>query len=213
VQDVAAVHHNRRCITALGHGIAIPAVLGAVGPRHALLAVLLEPGQAALAFPAGVDDAADAHEVTGGEVIHVRTDTADAAHDFVSGDQRIVLCAPFPARGVHVRVAQAAKFDGDFHVIRLRCATRNGQRNQPAGAGHGSAGGSEQFLSGLLRRQVLPCVVGWRNTEGKGRRYGSSRSHTPTLPAAAGTVPPGRLLRGFGSIRCGAGHHGPRRVI
>ena len=132
VKDVAAVHHDGGGVAALGGGVAVAAVLRAVGPGHAVFAVLFQAVEAAVAFTAGIDQAADADTLAGGEIVDGGTDPADAAHDFVAGDQRVVLGAPLSARGVDVRVAEPAEFDVDLDVVFLRRPARNRQGNQAA---------------------------------------------------------------------------------
>ena len=114
------------------------ASVGAVGSGHAVFAVLLQAVQAAVAFAAGIHHAADADEVTRGEIPDGGTYPADPADDFVAGHQRVVLGAPFAAGCVHVRVAEAAEFDGDLDVVVLRRPAGDGQRNKAAVAGRGA---------------------------------------------------------------------------
>lgn len=61
-----------------------------------------------IAFPARVDEAADADFVAGLELLHVGADVGDDADDLVAGDDRVYRVSPLVFDAVEIGVADAA---------------------------------------------------------------------------------------------------------
>ena len=109
-------------IAAIGLTLAA-AFLGAVGTGETFFAILLKSFVTTCALLAGVDHAADTGQIAGFEAFDVGTNRDHAANDFVARHQRKYRAAPFIFCLMQIRVAHAAIFDFDHHVIRARLAT------------------------------------------------------------------------------------------
>ncbi len=95
----------------------VPSTSGPVGADVSFEAVLLLAVAAVDALAAGVHHAADAYAVADSVLGDVRTHLCDDSGDLVARGQRVGLCAPVPADGVDVRVADAGELDLDEHIV------------------------------------------------------------------------------------------------
>ena len=93
-------------------------VIAVVSEDWAVVAKLLEMIAAILAGPAGINHATDRGEFAFAEFFNFATDFHDPADDFVTGHAGIFRAAPFAARRVDVRMANAAEKDVDLDVGR-----------------------------------------------------------------------------------------------
>ena len=101
---------------------AVNAVLGGIGERGALVAVVLFAALAGGALAAGVDDDADGRDAAHLELADCAANGRDAADDLMAGNERIDRLAPFVADHVQIGVADAAveNIDGDLAWSRAR---------------------------------------------------------------------------------------------
>ena len=139
-QDVVLVDDDAAAVAAVG-GLAVApdCVVGA--DVSAAGAVLLEPGEAVVAFPAGVDEAAHTHPVTDLVPGDLRAHLGDHAGDLVSGNHRIARLAPLGAHGVDVGVADPGEVDVEPHIVRADVAPGDGGlRQRLGGRGRGVGG-------------------------------------------------------------------------
>src|SRR5690606_14830581 len=112
-------------IAALGDGLAdgfALRVARAVGLGHARFAILLQPLAAGRTGPAAVDHAADADAVAFLEARDVRAHRRHHPGDLVARHDGIARPAHVVLHHMQVRVADAAVFDLDRHVVRPRIA-------------------------------------------------------------------------------------------
>ncbi len=114
----------------MGHGAVVPVQAVIIGEHGALAAVLLQALLAGIAVPAGIHEAAHAHDVAGLEARDRATDLRDPADDFVARDHGVAAAAPFVADAVDVRVADAAIQHVHGHVVGPRIAAREGVGRQ-----------------------------------------------------------------------------------
>ena len=120
LHDEVLVDDDRLAVAALRHRAVL--VVGVVGERRTVLAVLLEPGATAAAVAAGVHHAAHADVVADLVLGDVGADGGDDAGDFVAGHDRVVGNAPLGFDGVDVGVADAGELDVDGDVVRAGLA-------------------------------------------------------------------------------------------
>jgi len=93
---------------------------------------------------AGIDEATDANFVSNFKFRDFRADGRDDAGDLMAGHHRILGAAPFVARLMDVRVADAAEFDLDGNVEFARLAAiesegSDGRFGAGCGVGFGGA--------------------------------------------------------------------------
>ena len=162
-QHEALVDDDLLRVAALGDGAVD--VLRVVGADVALEAVLLLVGEALLAGPAGVHEAAHTHAVADLPVGDVAADGGDGAGDLVPDGEGEVRLAPLVADGVDVAVADAGGLDVDDHVVRTGVAAldrgdaerlvRAGLLQGLDGDRHG--GGAPPWRAGRARSRRRPA--------------------------------------------------------
>ncbi len=117
VQHVILVDGDAGGIAAIGRRLAV-ALIAVIGERHARLAILLLAGTAGLAAPAGIDEAADADDMTGLPFLDMVADLDHPADDLVARHHGKDRAAPFVAGLVDVGMADAAIENVDQDIVR-----------------------------------------------------------------------------------------------
>src|SRR5690606_36583853 len=108
-------------IAPLGDGLVDRAALGigrAIGLGHAGGAVLLLALAAGRTGPAAVDHTADSNPVVLLEAADIGAHRRDHAGDLMAGHDRVAGIAQIVLHHMQVRVADAAEFDLDGHIVR-----------------------------------------------------------------------------------------------
>lgn len=111
------------------------------------------PRLAGGAFTAGIHHATDSGQIALFEFLYARTGFGHSADDFVSGHARIGRAAPFIARLMHIRVANAAIQDLNLNLLRVRITVGEGERDKRriggvSGVGFGLAHERFSFVGG-----------------------------------------------------------------
>src|SRR6185312_11891997 len=115
-QHEMLVHHHVVRVAAVGHAaVGLRRVVGHRGPA---LAIVLQPALAPRARPARIHQAPHPRPVARLHLRHGGAHPAHPAHDLVPRHHRVHRRAPFVARDVDVRVANAAIRDADLHIPR-----------------------------------------------------------------------------------------------
>ncbi len=114
-------------------------VLGSIGHDHGW-GELFEAFLAMGAGEVGIDEAADAGDVSGFEAGDGGADLGDTADDFMAGDGWVFGEAPFVAGEVEVRVADAAVEDFDLDVAVCGLAAGDGGWSERGGGAGGGVG-------------------------------------------------------------------------
>eukprot|EP01132_Coremiostelium_polycephalum_P015745 gene15744-biopygen7837 len=132
------LHHevlaDHDAVGVAAHGVAaIDPVWRGVGHGRAFEAVLLEVGVAGVAVTAGVDHAANTHQVADFVRGDAGADGGDFTDDLVARHQRVHGDAPFVACLVDVGVADAAVENFDRHVIGARATAFEGHGGEGSG--------------------------------------------------------------------------------
>lgn len=102
--DIALIDDDLGGVSAVGGCDAVP-LFAVIGEGEVAFAILLQAFLAGLACPAGTDEAADPHGLTGGELFDGGLDFIHRADDFMSRHYRKERSAPFIPRLVHIRMA------------------------------------------------------------------------------------------------------------
>uniref|UniRef100_A0A0N4ZIQ7 EAL domain-containing protein n=1 Tax=Parastrongyloides trichosuri TaxID=131310 RepID=A0A0N4ZIQ7_PARTI len=177
VQHEGLVDGDSVRIAALGDRLADACALRiarAVGLGHARLAILLQPLAAGRTGPAAVDHAADADAVAFLEARDVRADRRHHPGDLMTRYDGIARPAQIVLHHMQVRVADAAVFDLDRHVVRPRIAALE-------------AIGAQRLVGGVLQLRVLELGdqrLGRRRVPHLGPRDEVGEDIAPPGPAA-----------------------------
>ena len=132
---------------------------GVVGERDMFLAELFFVLLAGLARATGIDEAADAREVSHLEATDLFPDSDDPADDFVPRHARVGGRPPLAAGSVDVGVTDAAVGDLDNDVIWPRVATLEAIGSQRLGGGEGGVGLRSDHRSSPRKVTVGVCVA------------------------------------------------------
>ena len=126
-RDLVGVSTQRELVWRAAH-----LVFAIVGRRPAVVAILFQPIVARDAMTAAVHEAADAHEVSDLVFRYANSDSGYPSDDFMSRDEGILRAAPFVARGMNVRMADAAIEDVDDDIFGPGFAPFEAERGEVA---------------------------------------------------------------------------------
>jgi hypothetical protein len=135
-EDEVLIDDDGARVAAVGHAAQMR-VRRVVSAGESGLTVLLQADAAAGTGAVRVNHAADGGEVSGMEALDLTAHGGDAADDFVSGDHRVGGVGPLVARGVQIRVADAAVEDVELDVLGQRLSAGEGKRRERRAGGGG----------------------------------------------------------------------------
>ena len=172
-QNKMFVHHDGSRISAIGVLAVERAIIGADETRS--FTILFQPVLAGRTCAAGINHTADADEFTHLEFFDIATHGRNAAHDFMSGNARILRACPFAARGVQIGMAHAAvkNVDGDvfgFGFAAVDRVRRQGRCCRLGGERFGFHGSSLFYGNGFREISWLVHIRAFGNRDMVGKQ-------------------------------------------